>query len=181
MKTNQLKTKGNRDRWKRVPQGYLYAGNTNPGPNHLETPLVDREPMKIEIAVNTFPRGISMRGTRIRGPITSKSHWSTGNQWKSRSLETRSPGVSRCGKDDSGAQSPQNPIGRRGTNGNRERWKSQYMNGGCSETLECGHFSHGSYIISGPTVSENELFPIDAFSEVLQSGGFKAGSMCQKI
>ena len=43
--------------------------------------------MEIEIAENTFPKGMSIRETRIRCPITSKPHWSTGNQWKSRSLE----------------------------------------------------------------------------------------------
>ena len=76
-------TNGNRDRCKHVPQGYVDTGNTNPVPNHLETPLVDREPMEIEIAANTFPKGMWMRETRIRCPITSKPHWSTGNQWKS--------------------------------------------------------------------------------------------------
>ena len=50
MKSNQSKTNGNRDRWKHLSQGYVDAGNTNPVPNHLETPLVDREPMEIEIA-----------------------------------------------------------------------------------------------------------------------------------
>ena len=50
MKSNQSKTNGNRDRCKHVPQRYVDTGNTNPVPNHLETPLIDREPMEIEIA-----------------------------------------------------------------------------------------------------------------------------------
>ena len=99
------------------------AGNTNPVPNHLETPLVDREPIEIEIAENTFPRGMSIRETRIQCPITSKPHWSTGNQWKSRSLKTPSSRVCGCGKHESSAQSPRNPIGRPGTNRNRDRRK----------------------------------------------------------
>ena len=38
------------------------------GPITHRTPLVDREPMEIEFARNTFSWGISLRGTRARGP-----------------------------------------------------------------------------------------------------------------
>ena len=117
-------TNGNRVRGKHVILGYLDAGNTNPAPKHLETPLVDREPMEIEFAGNTLFWGISMRETRIRRPNTSKPHWSIGNQWKSSSRERRYSEVSRCGKHESGAQTPRKPIGRPGTNGNRVRGKT---------------------------------------------------------
>ena len=43
-------TNGNRVHWKQAFLRYLDAGNTNPAPKHLENPLVDREPMKIEFA-----------------------------------------------------------------------------------------------------------------------------------
>ena len=63
-------------------------------------------------------RGNSIWETRIWRPFASKPHWSTRNQWKSRSPETCFPGVSRCGKHESEVQTPRNPIGRPGTNGN---------------------------------------------------------------
>ena len=117
-------TNGNRFRRKQAFLGFLDAGNMNPRPKHLETPLVDREPMKIEFVGNKLSWGFSMRETWIRRPNTSKPHWSTGKQWKSSSPETCFPGVSRCGKHESGAQIPRKPIGRLGTNGNRVRGKT---------------------------------------------------------
>ena len=63
-------------------------------------------------AVITFDahRGNSMWGTRIWGPLASKPHWSTRNQWKSSFLKTRYSGVCRCGKHESGAQIPGKPM-----------------------------------------------------------------------
>ena len=60
----------------------------NPGPEHLKTSLIDREPMRIELTGNMFSEGISMRETQIPDPKTSKTHWSTRNEWESSSRET---------------------------------------------------------------------------------------------
>jgi hypothetical protein len=72
-------------------------------------------------------RGNSMWGTRIWGPLASKPHWSTRNQWKSSFLETRYAGVSRCEKRESEVRWPRKPIGRPGTNGNRVLWKHVFQ------------------------------------------------------
>ena len=74
------------------------------GPITHRTPLVGWEPMKIEISAIEFVRGISTRGTRIRDPNTSKSHWSTGNQWKSTWPKTSFSEQSPCGDHKSGSQ-----------------------------------------------------------------------------
>ena len=58
-------TNGNRVCRKQACVGYLDAENTNPGSKLLENPLIDREPMKIELAGNTFVLGVSTRETRI--------------------------------------------------------------------------------------------------------------------
>ena len=68
-----------------------------------------------------------MRETRIRDPNTSKPHWTTGNQWKSSLPETSFSGLFRCGKHESGAQTPRKPIGRPRTNGNRARRKLAFL------------------------------------------------------
>ena len=49
-------------------------------------------------------RGNPMWKTRIRGLYTSKPHWSTGNQWKSISVETSFSEQSRRGEHESGVQ-----------------------------------------------------------------------------
>ena len=72
--------------------------------------LVDRQAIKIEFAGNMLFWCISTWETRIRGPNTSITHWSTGNQWKSGRPETRFPNVSRCGKHESGAEKSRNPL-----------------------------------------------------------------------
>ena len=84
-------------------------------------------------------RGISMRGTWIRGPNTSKPHWSAGNQWKSSLPETGFPGVSRRGEHESEAQTPRTPIGRPGTNGNRVCRKHLFLG-----YLDAGNTNPGS-------------------------------------
>ena len=66
-------TNENRVSRKHVILGYFDAGNTNPAPKYLKNPLVDREPMEIELAGNTLFWGISMRETRIRRPNTLKA------------------------------------------------------------------------------------------------------------
>jgi hypothetical protein len=48
-------TNGNRVRWKHVILGYLDGGRTNPEPEYLETPLVDREPVESELAGKFLP------------------------------------------------------------------------------------------------------------------------------
>ena len=63
-------TNENRVFWKHIILGYLDAGNTNPGPRHFETPLVDREPMEIEFAGNTFSWEVSMCETEMHRPNT---------------------------------------------------------------------------------------------------------------
>jgi hypothetical protein len=66
-------TNENRVFRKHVILGYLDAGNTNQVSKHLENPLVDREPMKIEFAGNTFFWGISMWETQMHRPKTLKA------------------------------------------------------------------------------------------------------------
>ena len=81
-------------------------------------------------------RGISMWGTRIWSPFTSKTHWSVRNQWKSSLPETGFSGVSRRGEDESETHTPRKPIGRPGTNGNRPDLKQAFLN-----NLDAGNMS----------------------------------------
>jgi hypothetical protein len=60
------RTNENRVLWKHVILGYLDAGNINLAPKHLETPLVDREPMKIEFPGKFLPIPSYMGETKIR-------------------------------------------------------------------------------------------------------------------
>ena len=66
--------------------------------------------MEIEFVGNTFSEGISMLGRWIRGPNTSKPHWSTGNQWESTPPEICSPGVSGCLNHIFGARCLASPL-----------------------------------------------------------------------
>ena len=56
-------TNENRVCRKHVILSYLDVGNMNSAPKHLENPLVNREPMKIEFAGNMLFWGILMRET----------------------------------------------------------------------------------------------------------------------
>ena len=51
------------------------------GPITHRSPLVDREPMKIELAGNTFFLGVSTREKWMRDPNSSKTDWSIVKQW----------------------------------------------------------------------------------------------------
>ena len=66
-----------------------------------------------------------MRGTRILNRNTSKPHWSTGNQWKSSSPETRYPEVSRREKHEAAVETPRKFAGRL-----LSEWKPAWGGGG---------------------------------------------------